>query len=149
MIKPTSLPESLDRFLRTSTDSASVSLAEYFAQGVTLVTSEAIAALRDRLPGVRSKLATIRDSDRLVARLELLTLYFEETLGLPGANQTARQEITFALLYFLKGFDRIPDSIPEIGLLDDAMIVETALNRNLTALRHHWIQRGRPWPAQP
>ena len=57
----------------------------------------------------------------------------------------AIRESAFALLYFLKGFDRIPDSVPEIGLLDDALVVQVVFQRHEAALRAHWLRRRRPW----
>jgi uncharacterized membrane protein YkvA (DUF1232 family) len=39
-------------------------------------------------------------------------------------------EAAVAVNYFLKGFDLIPDSIPEIGLTDDVRIVACVLARN-------------------
>jgi uncharacterized membrane protein YkvA (DUF1232 family) len=39
-------------------------------------------------------------------------------------------EAAVAMNYFLKGFDLIPDSIPEIGLTDDVRIVACVLARN-------------------
>jgi len=39
-------------------------------------------------------------------------------------------EAGVALAYLLKGVDLIPDSIPEIGLTDDARIVARVLDRN-------------------
>ena len=39
-------------------------------------------------------------------------------------------EAGVALAYLLKGMDLIPDSIPEIGLTDDARVVARVLDRN-------------------
>ncbi len=39
-------------------------------------------------------------------------------------------EAAVGLNYFLKGFDLIPDSIPEIGLVDDARVIACVLARN-------------------
>ena len=49
----------------------------------------------------------------------------------------------------LKGYDLIPDSIPKIGLLDDALLVDTALHRNEDALRSHWAAKRRVFPETP
>ena len=51
------------------------------------------------------------------------------------------------MFYFLKGFDLIPDSLPNVGLIDDAMMVETAIRPNEHELREHWAAHGRAWPA--
>ncbi len=39
-------------------------------------------------------------------------------------------EAAVALRYLLKGIDLIPDSVPEIGLTDDARLVAKVLDRN-------------------
>ena len=42
----------------------------------------------------------------------------------PHLEQLVQQKIIFALNYFLKGQDDIPDDIPEIGYLDDLAVVD-------------------------
>ena len=44
-------------------------------------------------------------------------------------------EAAFALLYFQRATDLIPDSIPGMGLLDDAMIVRIVLGRHEHAFK--------------
>ena len=44
-------------------------------------------------------------------------------------------EAAFALLYFQRAIDLIPDSIPGLGLLDDSMIVEMVLRGQETAFK--------------
>ncbi len=146
-LAPTSIPETLNRHLSAHTEADNVSINDYINRGAALVTPEALQALRSLLPALRRKTDTVKDSDRLRHRLKVLTSYFDETAGSSFADPAAESEIAFALLYFLKGFDRIPDSVPEIGLLDDAMIVEIVLQRHLTTLRGHWLRTHRPWPA--
>lgn len=104
-----------------------------------------LTGLRYLLAKVREKAATIRESDRLRHRIELLATFIEESEVDP--QSVAQREASFSLYYFLKGLDLIPDSIPEIGLLDDALMIEAAYNRNLLELRSHWAAHGREWPA--
>ena len=80
------------------------------------------------------------------AHLQLLALYLDESAAERTTLTPALREAAFALLYFLKGFDRIPDTVPEIGLLDDALIVQCVLDRHAAALRAHWLRRNRQWP---
>ena len=80
--------------------------------------------------------------------LELLVTYCEEVPRDGAVGTPAHRESVFALLYFLKGFDRIPDTVPEIGLLDDAMIVQIVLQRHAATLRAHWLRHRRAWPAE-
>lgn len=116
----------------------------YVAKGADTVTPSDLNGLRQLLPQIRKKTAAITDSARFRQRLDVLVRYFEETAA--AAGTTERRETAFVLFYFLKGYDLIPDSLPEIGLLDDALLVETVYNRNLLALRTHWAAQGRPWP---
>ncbi len=141
------IPETLDRYLRSSSGDESISVAKYIEDGSSLVTPEAIRALRSMLPALRSRVARITDSDQLRRRIEILACYFEETAS-PANSGSACRDITFALFYFLKGYDRVPDSLPEIGLLDDAIIANTVLEWHQALLRGHWRSRGRPWPEE-
>jgi hypothetical protein len=43
-------------------------------------------------------------------------------------------EVGFAASYLLKRFDLIPDHVPEIGLADDALILQRVIERNRSAL---------------
>ena len=42
----------------------------------------------------------------------------------PNLEKLVQQKIIFAIKYFLKGQDDIPDDIPEIGFLDDLVVVD-------------------------
>jgi hypothetical protein len=42
---------------------------------------------------------------------------------LPELNYSLKKRIVFALEYFLEEYDEIPDSSPQIGLLDDYVLV--------------------------
>jgi len=141
------IPEALDRYLLTSSEGNTISIATYLERGSLLITPDAILALRSLLPALRSKIALIKDADSLKKRIQILLAYFDETPVARSGPDAAQRDIAFALFYFLKGYNRIPDSIPEIGLLDDAIIVNAVLQWHETALRTHWLKRGRPWPA--
>ena len=134
-MQPTShsLPDPLQKYLSTNTSADVPSLAQYVDEGANLVTPEAIATLRGMHAPLVAKIAGIVDSAVLRQRLELLMSYFEATSETPKDSTTLR-EVAFALLYFLKGLDRIPDSVPEVGLLDDAMVVQSVLQRHETVL---------------
>ena len=45
-------------------------------------------------------------------------------------------EVGFAAGYLLKRFDLIPDHIAELGLVDDALIVQRVIERNRAELNH-------------
>ena len=42
---------------------------------------------------------------------------------LPDLNHSVQKRIVFALEYFLEEYDEIPDCLPQIGLLDDYVLV--------------------------
>lgn len=145
-VHPSSTSDALSRHLSANSGEDLPSITTYLEKGAALVTPQAIDSLRKlRLP-LQQKIAALGDSDHLRQRTELLATYFDENLSNPSAE--IFREVTFALLYFLKGFDRIPDTVLEIGLLDDALIVQTVLQRHSAALRAHWLRQGRTWPAE-
>ena len=121
-----------------------MSTSEHVARGADCVRPSDLAGFRFILPEVRRKVAPLGASSRLRQRVEILALFLEEKPA--AANTTAQREAAFVLFYLLNGHDLIPDNIPEIGLLDDALLIEAAFNRNLLALRSHWAAQGRPWP---
>ncbi len=143
-----SIPEVLDRHLSTNSHDDLPGIARYVGEGAALVTPEAIAALQALRAPLYAKIASLDVSSHLRRRIDLLATYFDETARDGAPDPEAQRDTTFALLYFLKGFDRIPDTVPEVGLLDDAMIVQTVLQRRSTAFRAHWLRRGRAWPAE-
>ncbi|WP_414660149.1 DUF1232 domain-containing protein [Horticoccus sp. 23ND18S-11] len=146
--KNISVPEPLNRHLSANTRDDLPGVATYIDGGAAHVTAEAVMALQHLRKPLHAKIAALKESGDLQRRLELLATYFDEasTDGIRGTP--AHREAAFALLYFLKGFDRIPDSVPEVGLLDDAMIVQIVLQRHAATLRTHWLRRGRTWPAE-
>ncbi len=142
-MKP-SLSTPLSRYLTRRPDSTPSLLTNYLAEGASLVGVADLAALSALLPELDAKIARVTESERFRRRLEVLACYFHETTH-DGAE---RREVAFVLTYFLKGYDLVPDNVPHVGLLDDALLVEAAVNRNVHALRAHWADHGRVWPAE-
>jgi uncharacterized membrane protein YkvA (DUF1232 family) len=142
----TTIPVDLDRYLATNSGDGIISTAAYVERGGTLVTPRALSGLRALRRQLQKKIDGLPAHELLRARLEMLVLYVDECAAERATLSPAIRESGFALLYFLKGFDRIPDSVPEIGLLDDALIVEAVLERNAVAMRAHWLRRRRSWP---
>lgn len=146
--KPRSIPAALNRQLSANSPDDIPGVDAYVDRGATLVTPDAIAALQSLCTPLHKKIDALKESGHLRRRLELLAIYFEEA-GSDGFKGTpAHCEAAFALLYFLKGFDRIPDFVPEVGLLDDALVVQVVLQRQATTLRAHWLRRRRVWPLE-
>ena len=141
------LSKDLMHYLRALPEGIAPTTAAYVAKGAELVTTEEMMTLRALLPDIRKKLCHITAPAEFVQRVELLAVYYEEMIGAPAAAFLSRQQSAFALLYFLKGFDRIPDSIPEIGYVDDAAVVDQVIENNRVSLREHWSHRNWGWPA--
>jgi len=141
-----SLSPELDAFFQAAAPAALVAArSAYIEQGARLVTPEAWQTLQAALPKLHRKAAEIRDSARLRHRLEILLRYASDHAD-AGRNLTdSAREIGFVLLYFYQGHDMIPDSVPEIGLLDDALLVETVMRRQEEPLRTHWRLKSLTW----
>jgi Protein of unknown function (DUF1232) len=56
-------------------------------------------------------------------------------------------EAAFALLYFQRATDLVPDSIHGMGLLDDAMIVRIVLSRHEQAFKSSSHAYNLSWPV--
>jgi len=102
------------------------------------------------LPALRERFTTIPSQSYpyLSDHLEFLSLVVNDEVT--GSNrdpipQTV-SEAAFALLYFQTATDLIPDSIPDMGLLDDAMIVNLVLRRHEDAFKHSSHAYKLHWP---
>jgi uncharacterized membrane protein YkvA (DUF1232 family) len=103
------------------------------------------------LPALRERLAKIPPETYpyLSDQLEFLCLFVEEQIV--GRNRDAAEEpvaeAAFALLYFQRSTDLIPDSIPGMGLLDDAIIVRIVLGRHERAFNSSSHAYKLSWPT--
>jgi uncharacterized membrane protein YkvA (DUF1232 family) len=103
------------------------------------------------LPALRERFAKIPSETYpyLSDQLEFLCLFVEEQIV--GRNRDAAEEpvaeAAFALLYFQRSTDLIPDSIPGMGLLDDAIIVRIVLGRHEDAFKSSSHAYKLSWPA--
>ena len=148
MKKPnTRLPEQLDRHLSSAPANETLSTAEYLDRGGSLTVAAAMNALDRLMTEVWAKIRSLAHEPRLQERLEVLAAFYTEAREERRAATTALSESAFALLYFLKGADRIPDSLPEVGLIDDALVAQLVVERHASALRAHWSRQGRRWPS--
>jgi uncharacterized membrane protein YkvA (DUF1232 family) len=88
------------------------------------------------LPALRERFAKIpaQTYPNLADQLQFLSLVVEEQFVRDPAGQMVG-EVAFALAYFQRATDLIPDSIPGMGLLDDAMIVRIVLGRHEQAIK--------------
>jgi hypothetical protein len=91
------------------------------------------------LPVLRKRLTKLplQTYPNLPAQLEFLCHFIEDRVVRGGSNLTEQSvaEAAFALLYFQRAIDLIPDPIPDMGLLDDAIIVGMILRRQKPAFK--------------
>lgn len=139
------MPESLGRYLAAATPDELPRLAAYLDRGAALVDRAAIDVLHHLRPALHAKIDA-PPSSRLRRYLRLLDTFCDECRHDGQFGTPAHREAAFALLYFLKGFDRIPDHVPEVGLADDSLLVQLVLQRRASTLRAHWLRRRRLWP---
>jgi uncharacterized membrane protein YkvA (DUF1232 family) len=100
------------------------------------------------LPALRERFAKIPSETYpyLSDQLEFLSRVVEEqVVREPAAEMVG--EAAFALLYFQRATDLIPDSIPGMGLLDDAVIVRIVLGRHEHAFKSSSHASRLSWPA--
>jgi uncharacterized membrane protein YkvA (DUF1232 family) len=116
-----------------------VSIDEFIASEVENFTASDFVALRDHVPALRSKMQTeqARIHYDLQQGVELLIGWIEDEDLVSDEDPLPAHfaEAGVAAAYILKGVDLIPDSIPEIGLTDDARILARVLDRNPTLRR--------------
>jgi uncharacterized membrane protein YkvA (DUF1232 family) len=100
------------------------------------------------LPALRERFAKIPEQTYpyLADQLQFLSLVVEDQVVRDPAGEMVG-EAAFALLYFRRASDLIPDSIPGMGLLDDAMIVRIVLGRHEPALKFSPHSDKLSWPA--
>ena len=109
--------------------------------------AELFGRLTADLPALRERFATIPAGTyaSLADQLQFLALVFEDQVVRDPAGEIVG-EAAFALLYFQRASDLIPDSIPGLGLLDDSMVVAMVLRRQERAFKvssHPYTLR---WP---
>jgi uncharacterized membrane protein YkvA (DUF1232 family) len=145
---------SLETMTTKSTDFKQIMTAELtgFIQSQARVLSLAhLNRLVIDLPALRERFAKIPSETYpyLSDQLEFLCLFVEEQIV--GRNRDAAEEpvaeAAFALLYFQRSTDLIPDSIPGMGLLDDAIIARIVLGRHEHAFKSSSHAYKLSWPA--
>ena len=111
-----------------------VSIDDFLEEEVSRFEARDLSGLRRHIDGLRAKMQTeqARTHYDLVCGIELLIELLQspevEACSDPLPRHLA--EAGVAAAYILKGIDLIPDSIPEIGLTDDARILARVLERN-------------------
>jgi uncharacterized membrane protein YkvA (DUF1232 family) len=91
--------------------------------------SEIIEAAEELFEEVKGAKAPAFVSDRLQRLESMVNMVRDDEWALPSAQ---RQRVLCALVYFCDPEDLIPDSIPGLGYLDDAIMIELVFRE----LRH-------------
>ena len=112
-----------------------------------------LETLAVRLPELRASLQRYdcQNYPALPDQIEFLALLVEDTgAGLNGHLPFAVLAHTaFALNYLQREQDLIPDDVPGVGLLDDAMVVSLVLQRHQAFFQGHPRARKLRWPVPP
>ena len=108
----------------------------------------AIERLVADLPVLRKRFAKIPAEayPYLAHQLQFLSLVVEDLAVRDPAGEIVG-EAAFALQYFQRTTDLIPDSIPGMGLLDDAVIVRIVLGRHEEAFKSGSYGYKLSWPT--
>jgi uncharacterized membrane protein YkvA (DUF1232 family) len=114
-------------------------LAMYIERQARALTRADLNGLLVDLPALRilsSKIPSVSYA-YLADQIEFLCRFVEESLIGQKSDviDNAVAEAAFALSYFQRNADLIPDAIPHIGTLDDAMIVGMVLRRHELTFR--------------
>ena len=106
----------------------------YIENGATRLTPRAVQQLVSDLPELRDEFAKMRASafPETERQLWFLAAIVEGvwTDTYRDMPYRAALEAAFAVSYFHRAVDLIPDSLEVIGLTDDAAVVQTVLARN-------------------
>jgi uncharacterized membrane protein YkvA (DUF1232 family) len=112
------------------------------------VSLDEIDRLNVNLPTLRQRFAAIpaQTYPYLADQLRFLSRVVGDRVRWDPAAEMVG-EAAFALLYFQRASDLIPDSIPGIGLLDDEIIVRFVLGRHGQAFKASSHGYNPRWPA--
>jgi uncharacterized membrane protein YkvA (DUF1232 family) len=131
-------------------ESLTVELTNFIQNQARALSLADLDRLIIELPALRERFAKIpaQTYPYLSSQLEFFCLFLKEKVA--GRSHDLAEEpvaeAAFALVYFQRATDLIPDCIPDMGLLDDAMIVSMVLRRQEPAFRgssHAYMLR---WP---
>jgi uncharacterized membrane protein YkvA (DUF1232 family) len=130
-------------------ESMTMELIDFVQNQASVLSVADLDRLIADLPALGKRFTTIPSQTYpyLADHLEFLSLVVKDRVTGPNCDSISQtvSEAAFALLYFQTTTDLIPDPIPGMGLLDDAIIVslvlcrhEYAFKRSSHAYKLHW-----------
>lgn len=123
-----------------------VSIDEFIESEKIHINAESLRKLVHLIPNLRAKMETeqARAHYDLIEGVEVLIgiLHSPEVSECKDPLPKHLAEAGAAAYYILKGVDIIPDSIPEIGLTDDARILARVFERNPVLKEHCSVSRN-------
>lgn len=126
-------------------------LEEYVIQVSQRLTAEEIDDAVRAVPLVKAEAASVelpRQFPHLAEQVDLLCQFIEDVHSghIPRDDAgEAYLEAAFAIRYFHRKIDVIPDHLPGIGKLDDAVVVQCVLRRNEAVIGAYAKANGLPW----
>jgi uncharacterized membrane protein YkvA (DUF1232 family) len=112
---------------------------DFIARGAMQLTSRDVHQLVAELPDLREQFAQLRASAAPETEQQLIFLADVVdavwTGAYPYMPYSAALEAAFAVTYFFRETDLIPDSLGSIGFIDDAAVVHAVLARHADAYR--------------
>ena len=122
---------------------------QFIADGATRLTPRAIHDLVAELPDIRGRFPEIAAAGFPLAERQLSLLAdvvegfaFDRDRDLP---YHVALESAFALSYFHRDVDLIPDTLGALGFTDDAAVIEIVIARNAEPLRSFAKEHGHHW----
>lgn len=120
-------------------------------RGASRLTPDDVQQLVSELPELREQFARLRAAGYPDAEGQFH--FLSQVVELVWTDQYrsmpygAALEAAFAVTYFAREGDLIPDSLGAIGLIDDIAVAQTVLLRNAAAFQALSAARKLPWPA--
>ncbi len=85
---------------------------------------------------ITSMMETVQSGPLTRELIEEISKLYTILKNVPELDDYTQKSILFALKYFDESEDEIPDDVPEIGYLDDAVLVHWIVERTLEEFSH-------------
>ncbi len=124
---------------------------EFIERATANVTPKTLQLLVAEMPQIRRKIREVHTTDfpHAQAQLAFLTDVVEAFAKQDPTHEDlpfrAVMEATFALQYFYRSTDLIPDSLGPIGYTDDVAVASTVISRHLAAFQKFAQESQRDW----